>query len=219
MRAEPPCRGRGRGAGPGGPGGTRSWSLGAAQVADGQVARPAVEATSRFPDGAASASPGALRTAGFAQLRVGMCCLSTVSRSHSSEPGVSRFRPDRDSRDLPEGSGSGNRAAGCASTRPRGGSVAARSEWGGHCAGVRDTGNLARRRGPSGRGGACEKCHTAGRAGGGRGQRPSRAARRSERASPAGTLHLPAPSPRVPTDPHQTLASSTCMHPVRRLSP
>lgn len=85
---------------------------GAAQVADGQVARPAVEATSRFPDGAASASPGALRTAGFAQLRVGTCCLSTVSRSHSSEPGVSRFRPDRDSRDLPEGSGSGNRAAG-----------------------------------------------------------------------------------------------------------
>lgn len=76
-----------------------------------------------------------------------------------------------------------------------------------------------RRRGPSGRGGACEKCHTAGRAGGGRGQRPSRAARRPERASPAGTLHLPAPSPRVPTDPHQTLASSTCMHPVRRLSP
>lgn len=85
---------------------------GAAQVADGQVARPAVEATSWFPDGAAAASPGALRTAGFAQLRMGMCCLSTVSRSHSSEPGVSRFWPDRDSRGLSEGSGSGNRAAG-----------------------------------------------------------------------------------------------------------
>lgn len=223
MRAEPPCWGRGRGAGPGGPGGhavavTLSGRRAALELPRWPTARwPALQSRRRPGSQTGLPRPPRARSARRGLLSSAWECavcqpFHVVIPQNPASLGFGRTETRVASR-RGAGQGTGPRAErahvpGAAVSRPEasgGGTAPVSGTLGTWHGGEVLRGGEARVRNATRRGGRG--------AGEGRGQAepPAAPSVRPQRA--------PCISPPRPRGSPQMLASSTCMHPVRRLSP